>query len=74
VEDKRLYSTTVRFEWDSPNAQANVRTHGVSFADAVTVLEADFALTREDPDVADERRFVSLGLSDLGCCVHISRT
>jgi len=64
----------VRFEWDSTKAKANVRAHGVSFAEAVTVLEDDFALTREDPDVADERRFVSLGLSDLGCCVHISRT
>ena len=74
MEDKCLYTATVRFEWDSTNAKANVRAHGVSFAEAVTVLEDDFALTREDPDVADERRFVSLGLSDLGCCVHISRT
>jgi len=56
----------VRFEWDSPKAKANVRAHGVSFAEAVTVLEDEFALSREDPDVADERRFVSLGLSDLG--------
>ena len=56
----------MRFEWDSPKAKANVRAHGVSFAEAVTVLEDDFALSREDPDVAGERRFVSLGLSDLG--------
>jgi uncharacterized DUF497 family protein len=38
----------------------------VSFAEAATVLEDDFALTREDPDDVEERRFVSLGLSDLG--------
>jgi hypothetical protein len=38
----------------------------VSFAEAATVLEDDFALTRDDPDDIDERRFVSLGLSDLG--------
>ncbi|MEK7716000.1 MAG: BrnT family toxin, partial [candidate division NC10 bacterium] len=38
----------MRFEWDPPKAEANLRTHGVGFAEAVTVLEDDFALTRED--------------------------
>ena len=55
----------MRFEWDPPKAAANLRAHGVSFAEAVTVLEDDFALTREDPTAVDERRFVTLGLSDL---------
>jgi uncharacterized DUF497 family protein len=58
--------TRVRFEWDPPKAEANLRTHGVSFAEAVTVLEDDFALTREDPDAAEESRFVTLGLSSWG--------
>jgi uncharacterized DUF497 family protein len=56
----------VRFEWDPPKAEANLRAHGVSFAEAVTVLEDDFALTREDPAAVDEPRFVTLGLSSLG--------
>jgi len=56
----------VRFEWDPPKAEANLRIHGVSFAEAVTVLEDDFALTRGDPDEPDESRFVSLGLSGWG--------
>jgi hypothetical protein len=56
----------VRFEWDPAKATANRRTHRVSFAEAVTVLEDEFALTREDPDAVDERRFVTLGLSNLG--------
>jgi hypothetical protein len=56
----------VRFEWDPPKAEANLRAHGVSFAEVVTVLEDDFALTREDPAAADEPRFVTLGLSNLG--------
>jgi len=38
----------------------------VSFAEAVTVLEDDFALTREDPAAVDEARFVTLGLSNAG--------
>lgn len=53
----------MRFEWDPPKAEANLRTHGVGFAEAVTVLEDDYALTREDPDDDDEQRFVTLGLS-----------
>jgi uncharacterized DUF497 family protein len=56
----------VRFEWDPSKAAANLRTHGVSFAEAVTLLEDDFALTREDPDTVEERRYVTLGLSNLG--------
>ena len=56
----------MRFEWDLPKARANLRVHGVSFAEAATVLEDEFALTRKDPDVVDEPRFVALGLSDLG--------
>ena len=55
----------MRFEWDPQKAEANLGTHGVSFAEAVTVLEDDFALTREDPDADDEVRFVTLGLSSL---------
>jgi Ribonuclease toxin, BrnT, of type II toxin-antitoxin system len=65
-EDNRLYTTSVRFEWDRSKAAANLRTHRVSFAEAVTVLEDEFALTREDPDAVDEPRFVTLGLSNLG--------
>ena len=53
----------MRFEWDPQKAEANLGTHGVSFAEAVTVLEDDFALTRDDPDADDEVRFVTLGLS-----------
>ena len=56
----------MRFEWGPPKAEANLRDHGVSFAEAVTVLEDDFALTREDVDAVEGSRFVTLGLSNLG--------
>ena len=55
----------MRFEVDPRKAEANLRTHGVSFAEAVTVLEDELALTREDTGAVDESRFVTLGLSDL---------
>ena len=56
----------MRFDWDPAKANANRRVHGVSFAEAVTVLEDELALTREDPDAQGEQRFVTLGLSSFG--------
>lgn len=56
----------MRWEWDPSKASANRRVHGVSFAEAATVLEDDQALTREDPDAIGEQRFVTLGLSGFG--------
>ena len=53
----------MRYEWDPSKARANLVEHGVNFAEAATVLEDDFALTREDPDSEDEQRFVTLGMS-----------
>jgi uncharacterized DUF497 family protein len=49
----------VRFEWDPSKAAANLHAHGVRFAEAVTVLQDDCALTREDATTADEQRFVT---------------
>ncbi|HBH01416.1 MAG TPA: hypothetical protein DDZ42_05735 [Candidatus Rokubacteria bacterium] len=60
-----VYTALVRFESDPPKAEANLRAHGVGFAEAVTALEDDCALTREDPAAVDEPRFVTLGLSTL---------
>ena len=50
----------------TPPKQKRTLPHmGVSFAEAVTVLEDDFALTREDPDSEGEQRFVTLGTSSV---------
>ena len=53
-------------DWDPHKAAANLREHGVAFAEAVTVFTDDFALTREDPDARGEQRFVTLGMSATG--------
>ena len=66
MEDICLYVILVRVSWDPAKAKANLRRHSVGFAEAATVLEDDFALTREDPDAEDEERFVTLGLSSDG--------
>jgi uncharacterized DUF497 family protein len=39
-------------EWDPEKAAANLRAHGIRFAEATTVLEDPFAITREDPVIS----------------------
>ncbi len=52
--------------FDPDKAASNLRKHGVSFAEAETVLYDTLALTWEDEDAASEARFVSLGLGGEG--------
>lgn len=51
-------------EWDARKAANNARKHGIQFADAVTALEDDRAITLRD-DSDDEERWVTLGLDAL---------
>ena len=51
---------------DPVKAAANLKDHGVSFADAEGVLFDPLAVTVEDPDALGERRFVSIGLGSAG--------
>jgi len=64
----------VHIDWDPRKAEANRREHGVSFPEADTVLMDDHALTREDPDAPDERRFVTLGMSATGALLVVVYT
>jgi uncharacterized protein len=61
-----MYTSSMGFEWDPDKAAANLRRHGVDFADAVGVFSDDFALRREDPQAPAERRFVGIGMDFLG--------
>ena len=56
----------MRFRHDTAKAAANLRKHGVSFADAEGVFEDPLAVTVEDPDAAGEPRFVTVGLGSAG--------
>ena len=56
----------MRYEWNPEKAKANLDAHNVDFSEAATVLEDDFALTRDDDDAHDEQRFVTLGMSGIG--------
>ena len=51
----------MRFTFDPAKAAANLRKHGVSFADAEGVLMDPLALTIEDIHSTGERRFIAIG-------------
>ncbi len=53
-------------QYDPAKAAANLKKHGVSFADAEGVLSDPLAVTIEDSDAESERRFVSIGLGSAG--------
>ena len=53
--------------WDARKAAANLRKHGVSFAEASSVFLDPLSATGDDPDhLIDQRRFVTFGLSSAG--------
>lgn len=56
----------MRFQYDPEKAAANLRKHGVSFADAEGVFQDSLAVTFEDPGAEGERRFVAVGLGNAG--------
>ncbi len=63
------------FEWDLAKAQANLAKHGVSFAQAATVLADPLALTVFDAGHSQsEERWFTLGLSSQGKLLAVSHT
>lgn len=49
------------YQWNVDKATANLRKHGIDFADAVSVFSDDLAITIPD-ERFDEERFVTIGL------------
>jgi len=60
-------------QWDDDKAAANVEKHGVDFADAVSVLSDEMALTVGDSD-ATEERYVTLGMDAFGRILVVAYT
>lgn len=56
--------TEIKFSWDKVKAEANWRTHGVSFEEASTVFGDENARFKHDQEHSlDEDRFIILGFS-----------
>jgi uncharacterized DUF497 family protein len=65
----------VEFEWDPEKAAANLKKHGVAFAEAMTIFGDPLELTIADPAHSeDERRFLSIGLSAGGRLLVVAYT
>lgn len=57
----------MEFEWDRRKAEQNLKKHGVSLDEAVTVFYDPLAATFDDPDHSiAERRFITIGYSSHG--------
>ncbi|HLJ27082.1 MAG TPA: BrnT family toxin [Candidatus Angelobacter sp.] len=55
----------MKFEWDEAKAEANWRTHGVSFDLARSVFRDVFAIERsDDREEYGEERFVVIGMME----------
>lgn len=65
----------MQFEWDPEKAKRNLRKHGVSFDEAVTVFYDPLSATFNDPDHSvGERRFITVGYSAHGKLLAVSHT
>ena len=63
----------MRFIWHEPKRQANLKKHGVDFADAVGVLFDELAITIVDENPAEER-FISIGVDPLNRILVVAYT
>lgn len=65
----------MRFEWDREKAASNLKRHGVSFDEAVTVFFDPLAATFDDPDHSlGERRLLTIGYSSQDRLVLVCHT
>jgi hypothetical protein len=56
----------MRFEWDPKKAASNVRKHGISFDEAVTVFKDPLAFIFDDTSHSEqEHREIIIGMSTL---------
>lgn len=56
----------MKFQWDSNKAKVNLRKHGVSFEEAVTVFKDPLALIFDDEEHSEEgHREIIIGISAL---------
>jgi uncharacterized DUF497 family protein len=55
----------ITHQWNRDKAIANLRKHGIDFANAVSVFSDDLAITIPD-ERFDEKRFVTIGVDAFG--------
>lgn len=65
----------LEFEWDAGKAAENIRKHGVSFEEVLSVFTDILSVTIPDPDHSNqESRWLQLGMSGRGRLLVVSFT
>ena len=65
----------LQFEWDAEKAAENLKTHGITFEEALTVFADPLSSTIPDPDHSvGEKRFLMVGRSVQGQTLVFSHT
>jgi uncharacterized DUF497 family protein len=65
----------LNIEWDAEKASANERKHGISFEEALTVLNDPLSTTVPDPDHSGrEQRMLLFGRSAIGRSLAVCLT
>jgi len=65
----------VHFGWNGEKAKQNLKKHGVSFEEAVTVFYDPLSATFDDPDHSvGEYRYITIGLSSLDRLIVVAHT
>ncbi|MBF0236042.1 MAG: BrnT family toxin [Desulfamplus sp.] len=63
----------MKFEWAPPKAEQNIKKHGISFNEAITVFSDPLSVTFDDPDHSfGEKRYIIIGTSTLGKLLFVS--
>ncbi|MGD9249449.1 MAG: BrnT family toxin [Desulfobacteraceae bacterium] len=60
--------------WDPNKAKINFKKHGIRFSDAEMVLYDSFAMTLEEQIVANEQRYVTIGLDAVARIIAVVYT
>ena len=65
----------MQFEWDPAKSQRNLRKHGISFDEAVTVFYDPLSATFDDPHHSEtEHRFITVGSSNRSRLLVVAHT
>jgi uncharacterized protein len=70
-----MADTIYEFDWDETKASLNLRKHGVSFEEVMSVFHDPLNMTRFDHDHSEsEERWVTLGQSGHGMLLLVVHT
>ena len=61
----------MKFEWDEQKNQANIKKHGMNFADAHKVFEYPMLVNLDDRQDYGEDRWIGVGLMDMRVVVIV---